>query len=376
MSQSDYPDGGKSVAPTLFALAGVAMNLAFVVAGASFAYLLYGLFFGLNDFGTWEAGRQRQMVGNLNLAGNGLFLGLVVAALCCALVYWFEEMAGYLLLIGAAALGIGIPLVFPQLGGSTEPNRGIHLTLSVFPRAALVPGVIGALLVVRDVVAKLASALQKRSLDAGQMEFGKGAQKEDRPVRTSILGKCWEGPYCREFVRIHCPIYIKRTACWRERRGCYCEEDIVSAAATKGRGVALEMAPDSRFNFANPATSGGTGARKAVLSPQQKAERCRNCIIYNEHQREKYGVLLPVTIVVTVALCAFLGILVRPHIGAAMDGLENAFNRFAFTGDPSKVVKLTRPNETAQWAVVVALSVMIVSKSLQVLEWLVFEKKV
>lgn len=347
------------------------MSLASFVAGAAILYLLFGLFYGLNDFGSWEVARQRQMLSNIDLAGTGLLVGLGVGALCAALNFWWEETAGYVLLIGALLLGIGLPMAYPMLVEAGEPNKGVVVALRVFGPAAILPGVVGAILVVRDLVSKLLLTLQRRSFEAEDMQYGKDASKAERPVRMSLMAKCWEGPYCRDFVRAHCPIFIQKATCWKQRRGCYCEEEIVSTAATKTKGLALEMAPDSRFNNANP----GRPGRKLLLSDAQKVERCRNCIIYNEHQRDKYRVLLPVVVVLVAGICFLLSPLMREWIASGMTGFESAVNRFSFSGTADKAVKLTRPNETAQWVVVVAFSVMVLSKALQTLEWAVFEKK-
>ena len=374
MARSESNESGGSFAPTLIALASLAMNGAFVIAGAVLAYLAFGLFYGLNDYATWEAVRQKQMLSNLALAGNALSIGLAVGALCAALVFWWEETAGYLLLVGSAIIGYGVPVFYPQITGGGEVSRGVQFALALLPKAAVVPAAVGVVLVARDVIAKFAMALERRSQDVGDVELGKGAEKANRPVRTSLLGKCWEGPYCREFVRAHCPIFLKKAACWKERRGCYCEEEIVATASQKSKGLVLEMAPDSRYNSAN-VTSGRT-LRKVLLTDAQKAERCRNCVIYNEHQREKYAVFLPIVIGLVVVVCGLFAFTSRHYIGDAMTSIEAVINRFSFTGDPKAGVKLTRPNDTAQWVVAGALTLMLVSKALQVLEWAVFEKKI
>jgi len=374
VARSETGAAGGGFAPTLIALASVAMNLGYLVGGAALAYLAFGLFYGLNDFATWDAVRQRQMVANLTLAGNALSVGLAVGAICTALVFWWEETSGYLVLVGAAILGFGIPVFYPQITGGGEVNRGVQFALSLLPKAAIVPAAVGVLLVARDVIAKFAVALERRSQEVGDVEFGKGAQKGDRPMRTSLLGKCWEGPYCRDFVRAHCPIFLKKAACWKERRGCYCEEEIVSTASQKSKGLVLEMAPDNRYNSANP-TSGRT-LRKVLLTDAQKAERCRNCVIYNEHQREKYAVFLPIVVGVVLVLCGLFAFTSRHYIGDAMSSIEAVINRFSFTGDPNAGVKLTRPNDGAQWVVAGAITLMLISKALQVLEWAIFEKKI
>ena len=205
------------------------------------------------------------------------------------------------------------------------------------------------------------------------MTFGTGAVKENRPTRTSVLGKCWEGPYCRTFIRDHCPIFIKRQACWKNRRGCYCDEDIVSGAAAKVKGVMLEMAPASETNFSTPATQTN---RKVHLTEWQKAERCRNCIIYNEHQREKYKVFMPIVILGTVAGTAAFSQPAFALVKVVITRVDRMVQSLSFgptSGTPRHYIDIA---DWAVWSIVLALSVMLISKVLQTLEYLIFVKKI
>jgi hypothetical protein len=371
MSRSSRSPEELVLPQSILSFTSAVMSLGFVVAGASILYLLFGLFFGLNDFGSWEAARQRQMLSNIDLAGTGLLIALGVASLCVVLNFWYEETAGYVVLVAALLIGIGLPMAYPLLVEAGQPNRGILVALSKMGPASILPGVVGGILVLRDLASKMLLTLRRRTVEAEDMQYGKDAHKADRPIRMSLMAKCWEGAYCRDFVRAHCPIFIKKATCWKERRGCYCEEEIVSTAAMKTKGLALEMAPDSRFNNANPSRPG----KRILLSDAQKVERCRNCIVYNEHQRDKYKVLLPIVVVFVAGICFLLAPVMREWIASGMTGFESAINRFSFSGTTEKAVKLTRPNETAQWIVVIAFSVMVLSKTLQTLEWAVFEKK-
>ena len=378
MSKEESEEGGAYVPPIVYALSNLIMTLAFIAGGMGLAYLLYGAFVGLGGFSGWDPAKQRVMLGNIGLATSALTIGLAIATLCAAVVFWFEEVAGYVILVGAALLGLGLPFLFPMLGGE-QASVGVAKALAAFPQAAIAPGIIGFLLVLRDVFAKFNRAIQRRGgeADPSQMQFGGGAKRESKPVRTSIIGKCWEGSYCRDWVRPHCPIYQKREACWRIRRGCYCEQDIVSTAASKGQGgVQLEMAPSSQYNYANPAAPGTTAAPKSHLTDGQKAERCRNCVIYNDHQSEKYRVFLPILIIGTVALCALFSPLMKQGIAASMNGIEMLAAKLAFASSQESAMKLTRPNDTVQWALVAAFTLMIVSKALQTLEWCIFVKKI
>jgi len=375
--------------PTLYGIAILIMNLGFIVAGLATAYLAYGLIFGnLGEFGQVAASAEKtRVLANIALAAKALTAGLAVGSLGAAIVFLGEETAGYIILAVAAAIGLGIPYGFTAFGGEAmAPERSVALRqiFTAFLTSAYVPGGIGGLLIVRDIVLRLIRGVQSKPVEKEKMAFGTNAKKESRPVRLNLLGKCWEGPYCRDFIRVHCPIYHKRAACWKQRRGCYCEEDIVSTAAAKVQGVQLEMAPDQRYNFANPAQPGamdsGSAAapvRRIVLSAAQKRERCRNCIIYNQHQSEKYQLLMPVVLVGSLLLCLVFSGTLRQYLGMGLDGLETLVSRLSFLpGDPAKNVAIGRPSGTVEWVLVGAIAVMVVSKLLQLLEWCVFKLKI
>jgi hypothetical protein len=125
------------------------------------------------------------------------------------------------------------------------------------------------------------------------------------------MGKCWQLPFCRKFVREKCPIYHAKTACWKELVGCMCEESVIRNAMEnkpipKDALLAAKMIP-----------------RNNKLTEAQKKERCRNCVIYNEHQRHKYKLYMPSVVLTFLAIYAlFHGPLI-----AAVNGLVSSVNR-------------------------------------------------
>lgn len=367
MDQEQYSRTGAST-PVLLGIVNNVFHICIGVFVLSTAYLLYGVFFGLGDFGSWDRARQVTMMGNINLAGNVMLAAAVVGSVCSLVLFWFEETAGYLMALLAGALYFGVPMAFASMGG--EPSVAMRMTVARFPVAALAPALIAVILVVRDLIVRLIRSLDRQSKVASDLQFGNDAKREDRPVRMSLIGKCWEGAYCRDYIRTHCPIFKAKDTCWQRRRGCYCDEEIVNTATKKSRGTVLEMAPNEAQNYAN-----STPKKVVFLSDAQKVERCRNCIIYNEHQREKYKILLPVVMLLSVLLCAFLGYEMRDSVGNAMNTIESTVRRFAFTGDPTTAIKVAKPNETAIWAFVLAGSIMVIAKIIHALEWAIFEKK-
>lgn len=361
------------VLPALLSAAQTAFTIAAIVAALAIAYLLFGIFSGqLAEYGSLGHAERLRVKTNLGYAGVGLQGGTIVGSICAAICFFGAESTGWILLVVAAALGFGVPFAFTNFG-SGATSDGVKMALSPFLPAAIPPGAIGAFLAVKDLILKTTSAVKTKVFDSNEMTFGTGAVKENRPTRTSILGKCWEGPYCRTFIREHCPIFIKRQACWKNRRGCYCDEDIVSGAASKVKGLMLEMAPASETNFSTPATQ---TSRKVHLTDWQKAERCRNCIIYNEHQREKYKIFMPIVILGTIAGAAAFSQPAFALVKVMITRIDHTVQSLSFGPAGSTPKHFVEIADWAVWSIVLALSVMLISKVLQTLEYLIFVKKI
>lgn len=381
MEPDDEPTLWDRISPTFYSIVSLAMALSFAAAGLAAAYLLWGLLSGqLAGVEALAKADRERVVGVVALASRVLTTGFAIGTLCLAFVTWGEETIGYLILAGAAAVGIGIPYAHSALGGNPG-GLAVSSALAAFVGAAVVPGAIGALLAGFDVVRRFMGAAKERPVEKATMAFGAAAEAEHRPIRLSLMAKCWEGPYCREMIRPHCPIFIARKVCWREKRGCMCEEDIVSEAVAKSSGAGLlSMAPSPMFNYANPATpasrfSQTVAPKRIELTMAQKKERCRNCIIYNEHEREKYKLLLPVVILGGIALVAAFSPLLLALIGWSFDVLERAVATVSLQGGQS-AFQLGRPNETISWALVGAIGLMVIAKLVQALEWACFEAKI
>ena len=379
--QEEYePTVWERIEPTLYGISLLVMNVGLVVAGLALAYLVYGLLSGsLAGYDALSHADRARILGNIALAGNVLKIGLIAAALGAGFGFRNEDSTGYALLGGAVVIGLGIPYAVRTFAGAQTNNAAASAAIASLVNAVYVPAIVGALLVVRDVIVRIVSAVRDKPVKQEEMTYGSGAQQEKLPVRTSLLAKCWEGGFCREFIRPHCPIFLQRKACWKERRGCYCEEDIVSNAAAKVQGIVLDMAPDPKYNFANTAlpigqTTAGATFRKPELSAAQKRERCRNCVIYNEHQSEKYKILLPAVVLGGLALCVIFAPLMRAAVGGSLTMVQSIFNRASFSvGGATQAV---HPGATVEWVFVGAFTVMILSKLLQLVEWACFKAKI
>lgn len=420
-------DDGSSERPSLQSMLGgpffqfltVATTISLAAGAIGTLWLLASLIFGnYAEFDTVSKTAQAAALSNISLAQMLMTWGFSIGAVLCAIVYFGEEVLGYALLGGALLIGFGIPAGFQQFGGEAyAATKSIALTkvYDAFSAGVRLPALIGGLFICYDVVQRLVRTVRERpTVKVEKMTYGTGAKQEnsERPPRTSPLGKCWEGPFCRDFIRPHCPIFLKRQACWQQKRGCYCEEDIVSQAAAKVTGQTLPMAggnsrfanmPTAQRNDPNavpdpmgagfqmigvgasaPAGMGGmtpsaptlaSTPRRMELTAGQKRERCRSCVIYNEHQREKYQLLLPVVLIGTVILCGYVAMQFQTNATSVVDGIEMVINRFSFLPGKDKVT-VGNSSSTVAWFFIGAMTIMIVSKTLQFLEWCIFKIKI
>ncbi len=198
-------------------------------------------------------------------------IGMLAGALGAAWVFWGEETVGPLILIVAAAMYTA-PFYMPAMAPTASAEGEGAIT--AVAQSAYGPAAVAIFVIILEVTARLRLRAMQGA-KAETMKYGRGL-KEERDVRNVFLGKCWQLPYCRKFVRERCPIYHARRTCWKERVGCMCEESVIRNAM-EGKVIPSDMVAAAKFIPKN-----------SKLTPSQKAERCRQCVIYNEHQKHKY----------------------------------------------------------------------------------------
>jgi hypothetical protein len=191
-------------------------------------YLLYALLFANLDGQSFTAQDQARIRDNLGLAGNALLLGAGFIVIGLAWNYLEEPLVGVILLLAAALFYWGLPLLIGQVSTLPNPNTLGDFALTRIRNAAWVlfpPGL------VLTVFVSLSHAIKRLRYGAGMDQTLKlGAEVSKQQVPQRFLGKCWQLPYCRDYVRERCPIYHARRTCWREGVGCMCEEKNIALA--------------------------------------------------------------------------------------------------------------------------------------------------
>ena len=352
----------------LLQLAGI---VATVGAVLTVGYLLWGVFSGMaTSWSTLPAADRLRFEQNIHFAGRALLATTAVAAASFTLLYLRETTIGYLFLLHAALLALGVPLSIIHLAPYTgrEPTLLPAIVIS-FQQAGilcLVPGIVFAVL---DVWVRVTSGYFREMFSRASLQYGANVTRESQPTNR-FLGLCWQLPFCRPSIRKSCPIYHARRACWREGVGCMCEERVI-LQALEGKG-APSRDPRENVRFI---------PYNRHLSKEEKQERCRNCIIYNYRQQQKYQVIAPIVIVAAVAVVVHYAQQAQQILFQALRIVDDFVARFAFlpsSGEVQymKIESLARSSEFVTWMMIGIIAVIFVSYVLRIAEYFIFQLKV
>ena len=378
--------------------------LGLVPAVCLFAYLTYGLASGQlagAAHNKTDAMHAVQLVGQLSFYLN---IALVIALVSGLFLFYEFEALGIILLALAAILAYGIRFAIDYLGSGQQLANGdaAKALFTEFQLAALVIGAPGAAIVVRELISRIVNSRNRQDLSA--LTYGTEVAKQmDRPkALIGAFAACWQLPFCRDGIRAKCPIYHARTKCWKQRVGCMCEENIILLAmggAEKDSAQDMTAAPVSGGGFipiGDLLTKSNEKTRSAIttrvgprgvriptnphLSDGAKRERCRNCVIYNEHQRHKYAFLSgPVTIAVPALVFWNFNNLVG-IFGSAMNNIESVVTRFSFSGahpaNVSEVTKSLSGNMVVEIVLIVCMTLVLMTWAQRLLEFTCFKIKI
>lgn len=243
--------------------------------------------------------------------------GFLACSIGSAWLFWGEEISGPILLIVGLILALmtwWVPMVQPSQANELQANALQYLAVAGYPGV-----LVGFILIIADVITRARLRI-KEGAKAEQMKYGKG-MREERDTRNVFMGKCWQLPYCRKFVRERCPIYHAKRTCWKERVGCMCEEGVIKTAMEAGP-ISKDLVAASKFIPKNHS-----------LSPAAKAERCRQCVIYNEHQKHKYQLFLPIAFVSIVGVYISMRPVLAVGIQNGLRSIDNIYKTVTITKD-------------------------------------------
>ena len=344
------------------------------ICGLLLLYALFGLWSGAwshESMAQMPTARRQVTLANVGLVFQALEIATLIAAasllVCCARA----EGLGYWLLGLAAFYYVGVPFLTVQAYAFRHLTQGApgQAALDGFQSLAWLPAVPGALWTLVDLGRRLGEAAERSAIARVNAKYGAGtAVQKSSTQRQVFLGRCWEGPFCKDHIRVKCPIYLKKQGpCWWYKEGCMCEERIVLQAMIDPNWKDQMTRADQSLKMSGP---------RKILSAEAKRERCRNCVIYNEHQRQKYKALTTAALIAFPAFVAFNIPWLQGLVRQILFGLDAATKRFAFGSSPAGLTVLhTGEYSFVAWLFLFALGVVLMSQLLKVIEYFCFTLK-
>ncbi len=290
---------------------------------------------------------------NIAIYDKLLLGGVIGLGVGATYLFWGESVNEALLIMASGAFYFS-PFILS--GSSTTPVS--QTALAGLSQGGMVLGLLSIVVIVVDLTMR-AKMRMRQGMKLDQFRYGKGI-KEEADRKNVFLGKCWQLPFCRKFVRERCPIYHSRRTCWKELTGCMCEEEVIRNAMEnkpipKDALLAAKLIP-----------------RNFKLSTEQKRERCRSCVIYNEHQKHKYRASLPAIVVgFGVVYVVMHGPLIA-IMGGIIGGLDSLVGKATFRGDRAAQLPM---GGTFQELLLVCFMIIGLAYATKVLEYVIFKLK-
>lgn len=287
--------------------------------------------------------------------------------------YYNYAEAGLALAVVGAALFFGIPLLIQNSPGAAGKlpamMRSMHfdprlLLASKFGLAGLIAGGAGGVhLLIHGILFAIQSRDRRPKPNAEAAKTAASVRKSN----DKFLGPCWSLPFCRDTEKKLCPIRQSKSPCWRSGRGCYCDQNII-----------LTLSGGSQY-AASRGSAGYLSRSATVARPKsmtEKREQCLACPVYLHHQQQKYRVMAPLSIIVSiVAIVYYWGVLSAGY-PAAMLFLGRSLAGLSFgtstNGVPAWADELSKT--TGMMYMLVGVSAMVaVAYFLQAVEWALYK---
>lgn len=340
-------------------------------------YLIYGLLakHGLLSASQLPRADYDRVVSNVIVAGKLLGITGAIVALCTAIRYCVEESLGYLMSLLGVLLYFGIPWLFSCL--LSKADQATSYAVGPVVLALQLLGVIffapGAVLILFDFWPRVRRAFAKpvkKDVTDGSFIVGAIPDEVQEPYQPTLYAKCWQTPYCKKFVRGACPAYDKRKSCWRCKSGCMCDPKVIE------RALAGQSSEGRMFMRELQFRSGEVPTRKKVEpTPAEKRARCRTCVIYDFHQKQKYKLISPFIVPAVVGLIWKLYPSLLAIIRSALELTERFVQRAAFLPQAQNQAVSEIP-EVVLVMFVVWLGVIAVSYALKLLEFCIFKVQI
>lgn len=273
------------------------LNIAIIAFVISLGYILYGVFSGaLNQL---DVDQARRLTGNLNLMGQLLTAAAFLAS--ASLVIMTLEEVAYSVLIGMVGAGMvfGMPILVASNLQSAAVGPATAITVWTKNAGMGVLFVVGLRLALE--IANQIRSVAIRAI-AQQAEADTTVTKKKKYKKPGLWDHCWDMPYCHDAVRDVCPAYKARRSCWRYGYGCNCDPSLIetlirTGGASKGKSAvkatSTQKLQDGAYVRSDLQADGKAGTSERTIP-------CRKCPIFIEHQRQKFRIVNPAAIILTL----------------------------------------------------------------------------
>jgi hypothetical protein len=299
-----------------------------------------------------------QAENNIGIFDKFVLGGVLALGVSTTYLFWGESILAGIQLASAAFLYLS-PLILSSAGIAKSDQKAVGLALEALSRGGLLLGLIGIGVLVVDLSVR-AKTRSRQGWKLDQLRYGKGV-KEEVDRHNVFMGKCWQLPFCRKFVRERCPIYHARRTCWKELTGCMCEEEVIRNA------MEAKAIPKDALMAATYIP------RNMKLTFEQKRERCKSCVIYNEHQKHKYKAALPLTLIAFAAIYLGLHPLLIKAVGGIIGTLDQLMGKALLR--PGGSGQLEQPTAFKE-LLLVCLLIVGLAYMMKLLEYVIFKLKV
>lgn len=302
-----------------------------------------------------------QAMSNIDIFNKVLLVGVIALFVGSTYMFWGEETLAVFQLLLAGILIFGPPFV-PGMLGSPPSNQATEASLNTIRNGGIVFAVCGLGCLVADILVRARMRIREGA-KSDLLKYGKGV-KEEREVQNVFMGKCWQLPFCRKFVRERCPIYHSRRTCWREQVGCMCEEQVIRDAM------------DNKVIPKDAVQAASYIPRNNKLTTAQKQERCRSCVIYNEHQKHKYKMAIPCMVGLFVLMYVALRQPLLDATGNLILTMDKMVGNITFNASGGVGRSINQSGVPFQEIVLFCILLVLFTYCLKVVEFAIFKLKV
>jgi hypothetical protein len=345
---------------TVLSVTGLKLSaLALVVSTGYILYAVYGGF--LQD-----PPDPARVMENLRIMGQIMAIAGTIGTICLVIVT-YEEVA---VAVVAGFVGLGYVLGFPLVVASQVGQGGQGAASAITYWAGMTGQAMVAIVGVR-VLIEIVQYFREAPLRRAKLAEAEGLEKpkkvSTRPAHR--LSRCWEMPYCHDAIKEMCPAFKNRKNCWRIKQGCNCDPYLIESLLRKGIGT--NVLSEKGSEYVRTDLLGGRDAGK------ERTRDCRNCPIFNEHQRQKFHVLNPLIVAGTIVLLGIAYPIMRGLYVQFINILAGLARQFALGTNVPVDDWIQRFDTPAVWIFFyVIVGLILLSYILKLVEWAILVRKV